>query len=390
MTYTDVIDPVKLDSLIRRLRDHGLSPIMFRHVLSGKRPAVVSDLLTDLLASTKSKIVGMNDVERKQFLDSLHPVYRFMVGIEKEELKLPVMTDDDVLEYLSYACMETDRAVAEVIEANRWTGPVFTAYPELIECIDEDGLLSFNNDMTVLPYGIEYKDHLLMYHQFLRKRYTNNFNVDFLNVLFAYGASTQGSNHVRIAIDPHRLCPKGEYMGSVEKDYWFGAHFNLTDLDDLHAVGLTKHIRARPTLYDTFYGELLATEFYWSARNGLKTLQIEEVCGKKQAYDNYYLNRYVHAQRDVENHRLIHFDGAVKVYRPEGYDERIDSQMPNVPRAFGYFKLFRIDGDINISVWANLISLFFRDNELVVEYFDPELYASTFGKQLTQYRETVS
>jgi len=41
-----------------------------------------------------------------------------------------------------------------------------------------------------------------------------------------------------------------------------------------------------------------------------------------------------------------------------------------------YTKLFRIDGEIDLNSWLSLVSMFYKGNETVIEYFDPQLFAT--------------
>ena len=92
----------------------------------------------------------------------------------------------------------------------------------------------------------------------------------------------------------------------------------------------------------------------------------------------YNLNRYVHAERDIARGVLRHFDGAVKVYRKEDYTERVGTHIPGALRSFVKPKLFRIDGDIAVEEWIDLVCLFMKSNEMVVEYFNPVAFLEMF------------
>jgi hypothetical protein len=84
-----------------------------------------------------------------------------------------------------------------------------------------------------------------------------------------------------------------------------------------------------------------------------------------------------------------HFDGAVKVYLKDEYAERMGRRLPHKD-SHAKLKLFRSDGEIESDVWSNLTLLFFRGNELVLEYFDPERYQATFGPQIAHYQKLVA
>lgn len=52
--------------------------------------------------------------------------------------------------------------------------------------------------------------------------------------------------------------------------------------------------------------------------------------------------------------------------------------MPKNARPAHYIKLFRIDGAIDLDDWLSLVSMFYKGNEMVLEYFDPKLFNEEF------------
>jgi hypothetical protein len=101
------------------------------------------------------------------------------------------------------------------------------------------------------------------------------------------------------------------------------------------------------------------------------------------------MNSYVHSERDVSLRRLRHFDGAVKVYLKDSYPQRLATQLPNELKSHKKIKLFRIDGDIDVDEWIELICLFYKLNEMLIEYFNPEHFEQVFGERIRHYREVM-
>ncbi len=56
----------------------------------------------------------------------------------------------------------------------------------------------------------------------------------------------------------------------------------------------------------------------------------------------------------------------------------------DAPRSLKRIKLFRIDGDIDVDKWIELLSQFFKGNEMIIEYFDPELFQQKFPDQASK------
>ncbi len=85
-----------------------------------------------------------------------------------------------------------------------------------------------------------------------------------------------------------------------------------------------------------------------------------------------WLNRYIHSQRDISSGTFIHLDGAVKIYERDSYQQRYDSKMTEAHKSKYKPKLFRIDEPISDEEWAQLITFFFRGNEMVLEYLNKQ------------------
>jgi len=131
---------------------------------------------------------------------------------------------------------------------------------------------------------------------------------------------------------------------------------------------------------------LKRTEFCWKHDGGVKTLEIEEVSTREHGLDNRHLNRYLHAERYVEAQQLRHFDGGVKVYPRNRYEGRLSVHLPHGERC-QKVKLFRIDEDVDVERWLDMVGHFFSGNEMVPEYFDPYQYHQHFDERIARFRE---
>jgi len=97
-------------------------------------------------------------------------------------------------------------------------------------------------------------------------------------------------------------------------------------------------------------------EVMWSSREGVKSVQIEELVemGNERATTPQGIaNRYIHARWNAEKQRFAHFDGAVRIYTPESYTERLKSDLKKFEgKAAIYRKLFRLDAPLDIATWS--------------------------------------
>jgi hypothetical protein len=179
--------------------------------------------------------------------------------------------------------------------------------------------------------------------------------------------------------------PKELYLQIFEFDTWYGPSFNREKLDDSRAVGLTIVKRNKDSLFE-LENHLDRTEFFWSYRNGIKSFEIEEISSNEYCFENYYFNRYIHSERDIERKIFRHVDGAVKAYLQGSYQSRKESYMPKETKSYKRIKLWRLDGVIDIDSWIRLISFFYKSNEMVIEYFDPEEFKRIFDLRIRDFK----
>ncbi|HHW26715.1 MAG TPA: hypothetical protein GXX23_05180 [Firmicutes bacterium] len=241
---------------------------------------------------------------------------------------------------------------------------VFSKYPELLGLLDDDGLVPFGPPFEIDSHGLAYRDSDLYYHQFLRRHFSSNINYDFIEAL-RRASAVNPRVRIRIALDPHRVTVRGTRRRLEERDRWFGPPLAWSRLDDMSAIGRTVHGDAS----DHLWAGISRTEFVW-ARHGenLKAFQAEEL-PPLEAGEGYVFCRYVHSLRDTGRRLFVHLDGAVRVYTddyPQRYDGTIEYSKGH------YVKLFRVDGELPTGQWSMLVSFFFRQNRLVLEYLQKE------------------
>lgn len=380
------LNQTKLRALIKQCRHLNVFPIFLDHYYPKTEPNPVSDLLADLVDEIVPYLLIMKSEEISNLVSSLPSWVRMLIDYDPQLPHDQVLLERIAVKYLITVIQEDYFSFKQFIASNSSNSVVLQAYPELGSKLDDDGLLFIDESFKLFDGGIAYKDHILHYHQFLRRGYSSNPNFDFLGRFMRYYMQTVKVNRFRIAIDHHRLMPKEFYRHLFEMDRWFGPQFDKNKLDDPTTVGLTIITRTRPSIFD-LTNKLDQTEFYWSYRDGVKSFEIEEVSSEEYTFDSYYLNRYIHSERDTEHKVLRHFDGAVKVYLYDKYRERLATRMPTESKSHKKIKLFRIDGDIDVDTWIDLISHFFKSNEMIIEYFDPSQFEEAFGEKMRRYKQ---
>lgn len=372
--------------LQRQCLHHNVFPPFLMHCMNGKPPKVFK-VLSPMVNECIEQLSSMSFENVNSVVQAIPSGLRMMVEPVEEPFS------KEYLRRVAEYCIATEvdkgySPVSDVVNPHPEQSHVLEALPELRELIDKRGLLQLTEEFTLMDGGIRYRDHVLHYHQFLRRGFSSNPNFDFLGTLARYRNETGSQNSFRIAIDHRRIMNFTDYRSGFEKDGWYGPRFNREKLDDPKSIGLTVIERLNPdSLLDQY--PVLKTEFLWKTNEGksIKSLEIEELNSPKRPYDNWHINRYLHAERDMENQVFRHFDGAAKVYPQDSYAERFLQTMPTNTPCQNYIKLFRIDGQIDLDDWLSLIGMFYKGNEMIIQYFDPERYDEVFRPLRENYTD---
>jgi len=290
-------------------------------------------------------------------------------------------TEDDLerlaVHYISAEIWKDYFSFKEAIKYDIEDSEVFNIYPELKNEFDDENLIILSDKFKPFDGGIRYKDHILHYSQFLRRGYSSSPNYNFLGRFVSYYNQSKDKNSFRIAIDHTRIMPKEFYQRLVGLDTWYGPPFDESKIDDPKYVGLTIVKRNKNSLFG-LSNKLDRTEFFWSFRDEIKTFQIEEVSELEYIFEDYNFNKYVHSERDIVNKKFRHLDAAVKIYLEQDYKTRFLQQTPDVNKCYKKIKLWRIDGDIELPNWIDMITFFFKENEMIIEYFNPDAFEKMF------------
>ncbi|MCG9512773.1 hypothetical protein MCL32_14290 [Acinetobacter pittii] len=234
---------------------------------------------------------------------------------------------------------------------------------------DKHSLISLKELNPIAPGVFEHKGVAVFAHRFFRRSLSqfNNLNSPFLEKI--QNLISKDELDLKIAIDPHSLGLIESYKSPIELDFWWGPKFN-NNLNDI-PLGVSLH---KSNEKEEFFSGVSRTEFWWHRQDGIQSLECEEVRAKpsygfsNERSEELYGCRYVHSMINKEG-KAYHLDGAVRVYNEEQFINRLDVDITKAGKNTEYYKVWRIDGPIDISLWKSLISDFYKDNHLIGEYF---------------------
>ncbi|MDN3436486.1 hypothetical protein QMA04_00205 [Planococcus sp. APC 3900] len=240
-------------------------------------------------------------------------------------------------------------------------------FPGIFEKEDKSGLISLKDLNSINPGVYQIGEYLLFAHSYFRRSLSrlNTLNEEFLRQL--ENVKHNPELDVKISIDLDLIGLAETFNKRHEFQYWRGPLFK----DDLGNISDGVTVYSANDNQKLFSG-ISRTEFGWYKQDNKKTLECEEIADEP----SYGLNnesygcRYIHSMLNEETQLPYHLDGAIRLYSEERMIERLDIDIKKASRDTVYTKLWRIDGNINISLWKSLIVDYFRDNTLISEYLE--------------------
>ena len=265
-------------------------------------------------------------------------------------------------------------------------------FPGIFSQQDKDGLVSLTELVPRAPGVFERNGLLLFAHPYFRRSLSrfNALNGPFFEVL--QSITSRPDLDIRVALDEDMVGLSSTFRLHIELEYWWGPKFS----DDLAAIpaGATRHEASEEQRL--FHG-VSRTEFWWYLQDGIHTFECEElrdIPSLGVAHDSFGC-RFVHSMLDASGAAPVHLDGAIRMYNEEAMIARLETDISRAGRHSQYTKLWRVDGPLEVPVWKELTTHFYRNNHLVGEYLGGEddsehirphfISSTTYTTPLTEY-----
>lgn len=347
----------------------------------------------EILLILEKMMDALKNIIKEELIEiSWQEVKQYCFEMEKERI---IEKSDKILDYEDLWCFSQE-ILDKQIEDNNIPDiakeDFFELYPEFAEKIDKDELLDLSIDNYDLVKnantdGMYYKDYFIYYDDFfIENKYTVPW---FLNFFYDYLKETKDLwNNFRIRLNYDKIISVTKYKQVVLAwAWWFGPEFREEDIFTRirNKTISTKKIRNNPKFSERFGNNIKETEFYLNQENS--DFQIEEITQDEK--DSYYINRFVHSEFDIKNKKIKHFDGELLYYKKNVYSQRLWYTLEKNKKVNeNKKKIFRIDGQIDVQKWKELILHFFVNNEMILEYFDIDAYKEEY-KDILDYENWV-
>lgn len=310
-------------------------------------------------------------------------VRRFELSSRRDEAAPYIDALNDLL-----ATLPVERADLWHVEATGCVAPGLAAllYPDFFSAdsplVDKHGLVDYRTLLgraEQIHPGVFHepkRDLLLFAHPFLRRSLSrrNSLNGYFLrsfhDIALAEGVFP------RLRLDPDLIAlPTSGVHAVMELEYWHGPKYD----DDIETIG-SGVAEYKNQEHSRDHSGIDRTHIWWkdpeprrdenSSERKIRTFEIEELIEDPSPGlgNGSYGCRYAHAEYDLTDRTIAHFDGAIRAYPGDAYLTRLDQLIDRAGKQSDYTKLFRLDGTVPVDRWKRVLSDYFRGNQLIPEY----------------------
>ena len=239
---------------------------------------------------------------------------------------------------------------------------------------DKDELINVRSGRYIIKKeGLIYKDYYLLYNKYMPGDFFSHGFVS--DLIHFYDDNKKGITEFGLSLYKHIILNKKYWMDTMTKAYIRGPKglseeiLNSNNFPEDISGTVSEHKR----IYEDELMDLICPvdriEVMWSYRDQLKSVQIEELKPRIEEQDYYYC-KYIHSQWDYKKSKMVHFDGAIRNYIEDEYQDRISTDLKKFKgKAKRYYKLFKINGEIDLQSWCCLVTKYYDPNELIIEYF---------------------
>lgn len=221
----------------------------------------------------------------------------------------------------------------------------------LYENIDKDGLTIINNERvgkTINPYYLNYNDYF--YDLRFGKNFFNDIDIDLYKVLLE---ETRKNSKLRLRLT--------EEMKQDKEKIEFAAFNNVT----INLENLKPYFEKEEKTFSITYDEVSLSKFVLIIDPKGQFIHIYEF----KSQNNEYSSKYIHCIFDYDNNTIKHIDYSFNTYEKEQYNIILNNPYCKEKRAITHTKIWRLDGNIDIKDFYNIICKMYKTNTKYIKEF---------------------
>lgn len=168
-----------------------------------------------------------------------------------------------------------------------------------------------------------------------------------------------------VRLDPLIVQPAQDYVSMEYRMWWYGRPLNWARIDTLREE---EHGRWAPSNLST---KAAYTDFAWTPRDNEVHFRCEEIPLRDDLLSRG--SRYFHVIYSTVQRKIVHVDGAIRVYNTDEWDRRQTCHVRNAGKIGKRVKVFRIDAEVPRDFMGTVCSSFFVWNNDVARYFGADI-----------------
>ncbi len=167
---------------------------------------------------------------------------------------------------------------------------------------------------------------------------------------------------VRLRLDPYLIFHENTYSHMNFRMLVYGKPPNLEELNSLRTISHLRWMHDNIEKFDSLF-----TDALWYPRDN----QVHFICEEVPKTDSFWYrgSRYFHAIYDCSLNKIVHLDGALRIYTERENIHRISCHVKDIGKIGKRVKIFQVDGEMSINNWSNITASFFVWNDDVQNYF---------------------
>jgi hypothetical protein len=168
-----------------------------------------------------------------------------------------------------------------------------------------------------------------------------------------------------VRLDPFIVQPEKDYPCIEYRMWWYGVPLDWERIDNLNTE---EHGRWAPGKLST---QSAYTDYAWTPRAGEVHFRYEELPLRENVRTRG--SRYFHAIYSPARKKIVHLDGAIRIYDPGEWDSRQASHVRKSGKIGKRIKVFKVDTEVSRDSLGAVCSNFFVWNYDVARYFGAEI-----------------
>jgi hypothetical protein len=176
------------------------------------------------------------------------------------------------------------------------------------------------------------------------------------------------ANHVSVRLDPFLWGPSDSFPQMMYKMIVYAKPLAWD------GIGRLREQHSEQMRADMPWDKGQVTEFYWNPRSDGIHFICEEIPPKDRIA--FAGARYLHAIYDPDSQLITHFDGAMRIYNDQQFEERQKDHLRKLGKTGVRKKIFRIDEPIDRDAFSLIAQAFFVWNSDLATYFRDTLAAN--------------